>query len=99
MNGEPDHYVLDDGSERWEVDHKLHREDGPALITPEGQFWYRHGNPLPPEEVEARRDAIAAEKNAIEAEVLRLEGDTAAETVKGGTSRPVAAMRPLRFAP
>ena len=42
----PDHYKLDDGSERWEVDDKLHRDDGPALITPEGiRHWYQHGVP------------------------------------------------------
>lgn len=41
---EPEHYKLDDGSERWELDDKLHREDGPALILPDGtQTWYRHG--------------------------------------------------------
>lgn len=43
MTQAPDHYVLDDGSERWEVDHQLHREDGPALIMPEGKCWYWHG--------------------------------------------------------
>ena len=43
MKQKPDHYVLDDGSERWELDNKLHRDDGPALIMPEGKSWYRHG--------------------------------------------------------
>ena len=44
MTQTPDHYVLDDGSERLELDHKLHREDGPALIFPDGtKTWYRHG--------------------------------------------------------
>jgi hypothetical protein len=44
MDPVPDYYKLDDGSERWEVDHKLHRDDGPALILPDGtKCWYRHG--------------------------------------------------------
>lgn len=44
MAESPDHYKLEDGSERWEVDHKLHRDDGPALLFPDGtQTWYRHG--------------------------------------------------------
>jgi hypothetical protein len=44
MTQAPDHYTLDDGSERWELDNKLHRDDGPALIFPDGtKTWYRHG--------------------------------------------------------
>jgi hypothetical protein len=31
------------GNERWTLDGKTHREDGPALITPIGEWWYRHG--------------------------------------------------------
>lgn len=41
---QPNHYILDDGSERWELDDKLHRLDGPALLLPGGdEVWYRHG--------------------------------------------------------
>lgn len=42
---EPDHYILDDGTERWELDNKLHRLDGPALILPDGtETWYLQGD-------------------------------------------------------
>lgn len=32
------------GIERWQVDGRLHREDGPAIIYPNGdQYWYKNG--------------------------------------------------------
>jgi hypothetical protein len=32
------------GTERWYKDGELHREDGPAVIYPDGsKFWYKHG--------------------------------------------------------
>jgi hypothetical protein len=99
MTQELQHYKLEDGSERWELDDQLHREDGPALITPEGEFWYRHGKEMPPEEAAARQNVIAEEKKAIEMAALRREGETVADVVKSGTARPVVAMRPLRFHP
>ena len=32
-----------DGSERWYLDKKLHREDGPAIVSKEHAVWYLHG--------------------------------------------------------
>ncbi len=99
MTQEPQHYKLMDGSERWELDDKLHREDGPALITPEGEFWYRHGKEMPPEEVAERKAVIEADNRARENDARRCEGETVEETMKSGTSRPIVTMRPLRFGP
>ena len=40
----PVHKVLKDGTEVWELNGKLHREDGPAVIRPDGyQAWYLNG--------------------------------------------------------
>jgi hypothetical protein len=41
---EPDR-ILDDGTRQWlDEDGRLHREGGPAEITPDGERrWYRHG--------------------------------------------------------
>jgi hypothetical protein len=42
--GLPDR-VLDDGTQQWlDENGRLHRDDGPALVLPNGQEeWYRHG--------------------------------------------------------
>lgn len=93
----PNHYVLEDGSERWEVDDKLHREDGPALITPEGQFWYRHGQPMPPDEV-ARIQQWRADKDRAAAQEIALrQGENAAAEMRAGTVRNVKPLKPIRF--
>jgi hypothetical protein len=82
---EPDHYKLEDGSERWELDDKLHRDDGPALITPEGKSWYRHG--------QLHRDGGPAVEMAhgtkkwFQNDVLHRDDGPAIDTGKPGTSR------------
>ena len=37
--------ISKDGTNRWYNDHgKLHREDGPAIVTSDGHYcWYRNG--------------------------------------------------------
>jgi hypothetical protein len=83
MQPRPDHYVLDDGSERWEVDHRLHRDDGPALVTPEGGFWYQHGQQTTEKEV-------LALVQAREAEALR-------QAMRNGAKNPFPRMKPIQF--
>ena len=40
----PEHRVLNDGTEVWELDNLPHREDGPARISPQGsKCWYLEG--------------------------------------------------------
>ena len=34
------HVTYEDGSETWEVDGKMHRVDGPAVINNRGEQWY-----------------------------------------------------------
>jgi hypothetical protein len=39
----PEQRLLSDGTVIWELDHALHREDGPARISPSGsKSWYLH---------------------------------------------------------
>lgn len=82
---QPDHYKLEDGSERWELDHKLHRDDGPALLTPEGNSWYRHG--------QLHRDGGPAVEMAhgtkkwFQYDVLHRDDGPAIDTGKPETSR------------
>lgn len=99
MTQDPEHFVLEDGSERWEIDGKLHREDGPALITPEGETWYRHGQPLSEEETAEKVAKLEAIQQAAQTEALRIEGENVAEKIMEGTARPVTTMKPLRFNP
>jgi len=36
-------YVDDDGTKRWFLNDKLHREDGPAVEYTDGRNWYLNG--------------------------------------------------------
>ena len=41
---EPIMEIDEEGTKRWYLNEKLHREDGPAIENPNGtKFWYRNG--------------------------------------------------------
>jgi hypothetical protein len=41
--------VWQNGSEEWYRNGKLHREDGPAIVFPDGyRAWYQHGRHVDP---------------------------------------------------
>jgi hypothetical protein len=44
MNNQPILEIDNFGTKRWFLNYKLHREDGPAVIYPDGfQQWYQYG--------------------------------------------------------
>ena len=46
-----EHTVYSNGYQEWYQNDKLHREDGPALIHPDGsQFWYLNGIQYEPQD-------------------------------------------------
>lgn len=40
-----EHNIFENGIECWVLNDQYHREDGPAIIFPDGEIrWYRHGS-------------------------------------------------------
>jgi len=49
MKDKPELTVLYDRTHKWHIDGKLHREDGPAVISDNGEkAWYLNGKKIDP---------------------------------------------------